>query len=145
MKSSDENGNTVDVNKDLKEYKAIVEKYYEKSQETFEKQLSFISAGSLGFSMFFVEKIVNDFNKVDCRLLIIFSWLLLGLTLIINLISHLLSARSNYNTLKEINDNEYDFNKANSRIKTINCLNWITIGSLLFGILLFIIFVLLNI
>lgn len=133
------------MNNDLNDFKIEVKKYYEKSQETFEKQLSFISAGSLGFSMFFVEKIVEDFSKANCRLLIILSWLLLGLTLIINLISHLLSARNNYNTLKEINENAYDFHKANSRIKIINWLNWITIASLLFGILLFIIFILLNI
>jgi len=129
----------------MDEFKAEVTKYYEKSQETFEKQLSFISAGSLGFSMFFVEKIVEDFSSTNLRILIILSWLLLGSTLIINLISHLLSARNNYNTLKEINNDQYDFNKASSRINTINWLNWLTIGSLLFGILLFIIFILLNI
>jgi len=133
------------MSKEMDEFKAEVTKYYEKSQETFEKQLSFISAGSLGFSMFFVEKIVEDFSSTNLRILIILSWLLLGSTLIINLISHLLSARNNYNTLKEINNDQYDFNKASSRINTINWLNWLTIGSLLFGILLFIIFILLNI
>ena len=130
---------------ELKEYKREVEKYYEKSQESFEKQLSFVSAGSLGFSMFFVEKIVEVFNKSHCKLIIIISWFLLGGTLIVNLISHLLSSRNNYKTLKEIQSNKYDFVKTTNRIKVINWLNWITIGSLLLGILLFIIYVLLNI
>lgn len=129
----------------LQDYKLELKKVYEKSQDTFEKQLSFLSAGALGFSMFFVEKIVNDFNLSKCKWAIISSWLLLGGTLIINLVSHLLSARNNYKTILEIDNDSYDPEKVNKRIRTINRLNWITIFMLLFGILLFINFVLFNI
>lgn len=72
------------MDKELKEYKLEVKKVYEKSQETFEKQLSFLSAGALGFSMFFVEKIISEFALSSCKILIIISWFSLGITLVVN-------------------------------------------------------------
>lgn len=133
------------MKKELEEYKIEVKKVYEKSQEAFEKQLSFLSAGTLGFSMLFVEKVVDDFNSSNCKLLIICSWLTLGLTLVINLISHHLSAQNNYKTLSEIDNEKYDPDIIHNRIKWINRINWTTILSLLLGVLLFIIYILLNI
>lgn len=129
----------------LKEYKLELQKVYEKSQDAFEKQLSFISAGALGFSMLFVEKVIPEFVKSKCRILIISSWLLLALTLVINLLSHHLSARNNYKTLEDIDNDEYDTDKVTGRIKIINIINLLTIISLLMGILLFIIYIVLNI
>lgn len=134
-----------DYKKQLQDYKIELKKVYEKSQDTFEKQLSFLSAGALGFSMLFVEKIVNDFNSSKCKWTIILSWLILGGTLIVNLVSHLLSARNNYKTMSEIDNDLYSFEKVNGRIRIINFLNWTTIVMLLIGILLFIFFVLFNI
>lgn len=133
------------MDEQLKEYKIEVKKVYEKSQETFEKQLSFLSAGALGFSMFFVEKIIADFSLSNCKFLIITSWFSLGITLVVNLISHHLSAQNNYKTLLEIDANKYDYKKVAIRIKFINIINWITIATLLIGILTFIIYILLNI
>ena len=77
--------------------------------------------------------------------LFILSWLILGGTLIVNLVSHLLSARNNYKTMSEIDNDLYSFEKVNGRIRIINFLNWTTIVMLLIGILLFIFFVLFNI
>lgn len=133
------------MSKELDEYKIEVKKVYEKSQETFEKQLSFLSAGTLGFSMLFVEKVVENFSASHYKLLIIFSWLTLGLTLIVNLVSHHLSAQNNYKTLSEIDNDKYDPDLIHDRIKWINRINWTTIFSLLIGILLFIIYILKNI
>lgn len=129
----------------LQEYKVELKKVYEKNQDAFEKQLSFISAGALGFSMFFVEKLISDFNVSKCTWAIIASWLILGSTLIINLISHLLSARNNYKTISEIDNDQYDFNKVDKRIIIVSFINWTTIVMLFTGIILFIFFVLFNI
>ncbi|MEQ7799763.1 hypothetical protein ABDJ41_08100 [Pedobacter sp. ASV1-7] len=43
------------MDEELKKHKILVKKVYEKSQETFKKQLSFLSACALDFSIFFVE------------------------------------------------------------------------------------------
>jgi hypothetical protein len=129
----------------LKEYKLELQKVYEKSQDAFEKQLSFISAGALGFSMLFVEKAINNFEVSKNKWLIIVSWFLFGLTLIVNLYSHHLSARNTFKTIAEINNDSYEPKKVEDRIFWVNLFNKITIAMLCLGIGLFIIYVLKNI
>jgi quinol-cytochrome oxidoreductase complex cytochrome b subunit len=128
----------------LKDYKAELIKVLEKSQEGFEKQLSYISAGALGLSMIFIEKVVKNINHANFKWLLAGSWFLLGLTLTANLISHLISARNMYKTLEDIENDKYEPEKVRRRTNNINKLNYATVVSLLFGILFLILFVTIN-
>jgi hypothetical protein len=117
-----------------------------KSQDSFEKQLSFLSAGSLGISMLFIEKVVKDVGHAQNKSLLILGWIFLALTLFVNLLSHLVSALCSYRTLKECRDGVKDYRKrGRERTKVITFINWFTLGLLIMGITLIIIFSSINI
>lgn len=125
-----------------KDYQKSLSDTVNKSQDDFEKQLSFISAGALGLSMLFIEKLVPLQSATNKPLLII-GWVLLAITLFANLISHLLSAQYNYKTLVEYQENEET--RHHDRTKWIIRINWGTIFTLITGILLILIFTSINI
>ena len=133
------------MNKGLKEFKKSNEQNLDKSQDYFEKQLTYISAGTFGISMFLVEKVVKDIVHSKSKLLLIISWTLLALTLIINLCSHFFAVKFNYLNIEEIDNNTYDFTKSVTRNKTIKALNLITLISLSIGIIMLVLFLILNI
>ena len=128
----------------LANYKIELLKTHEKSQESFEKQLSYISAGALGLSMVFIEKVVKNVNQACYKWVLILSWIFLGLTLVVNLISHLLAAKYAYRTMDDIEHGLYDYDKAAKRNKFIILLNAFSVISLLIGILSLILFVTIN-
>ena len=49
-----------------------------KSQDSFEKQLSYISAGSLSISMAFIKNVVGDLSNTIYEGFLIASWGLMG-------------------------------------------------------------------
>ena len=117
----------------------------DKSNDAFEKQLNYISASALGLSMLFVEKVVKDLNTTKCNSLLILSWIFLGATLISNLISHVYTSKMHGKTLKEINDNVYNYKKAVTRNNRIGNWNLVSIAFLLIGLAIQIIFITINI
>jgi len=133
------------MNKELKEFKKNNEEILQKSQEDFEKQLSFISAGTLGISMFLIEKVIKDLSNASNKWLIISSWCLLGFTLVGNLISHFLAVQFNYRNIKEIDNDKYSYNKSVCRNNIIQACNIITLATLLIGIIFLILFLSINI
>lgn len=129
----------------LKEYQKQNIDNLDKSQDYFEKQLSFISSGALGISMFFIEKVVKDVHLSKHKFLIIGSWILFGITLITNLISHLLAVKFSYDNLDELDKDCYNQAISLKRNKITICVNLLTLISLIFGIFLLILFVSLNV
>jgi len=117
--------------------------FYE-SQESFEKQLSFITAGALGLSVGFIKDIVNPFKASGYKGLLGWGWGLLVLTLLLNCISHLLAARYSNSAIKEINENKYDPEKINKRNIKILFINWGTVGIMILGIGLIVSFITYN-
>lgn len=117
----------------------------QKSQDDFEKQLSYISAGALGVSMFLIEKIVKDLSNAHCKWILIVSWSLLGFTLIGNLLSHYFCINFNYKTIEEIDSERYDRVKAEKRNSYVKFINTSTVFALVIGIIFLIIFTSINI
>ncbi|MEO8794267.1 MAG: hypothetical protein ABI390_02310 [Daejeonella sp.] len=128
----------------METYKLELIKIYEKSQDSFEKQLSYLSAGALGLSILFIEKTVTDISTSTFKFFLAGSWILLAITLVVNLISHSISARNSYKTINDIETDKYDSEKAEKRIKQVNKINNLTITTFLLGILALIIFVIIN-
>lgn len=128
----------------LEEYKAELISTLHKSQEAFEKQLSYISAGSLALSMGFVKDVVRDIHKSGYRGLLMVGWVLMAMTLLMNLVSHLLAARLHSKSIAEINAGTFDSVKSDKRFIPIKRLNWLSVATLIAGILLIIIFVMYN-
>ncbi len=125
----------------LKAYREELLSLLNKSQDTFEKQLSYISSGSIGVSMLLVEKLFPNLSNVSCKFILVLGWIILATTLMINLISHLHTFRCHSKTIKEIDDCIYLYSKAKRRNNLIVIINWISAVLLFIGILLIIIFV----
>lgn len=116
-----------------------------KSQDMFEKQLSYISAGSLALSMGFIKDIIKDIHKATERWSLNLGWFFLGLTLLLNLISHIVASKQFGAIIKDIDENCYAQPTAFKRINRISILNMVSIGFLVLGIFSIIYFTSINI
>jgi hypothetical protein len=116
-----------------------------KSQESFEKQLSYISAGSLSVSMAFIKNVVGELNKSRYQGFLIIGWSLMGMTLLINLLSHVFTSNCHNKTIEEISDGRYDYTVALCRHINIKRFNYSSIGTLISGISSLLLFISLNI
>lgn len=132
------------MNDSLIEFRRNAETTLHKSQDDFEKQLSYISAGALGVSMFFIEKVVKDISHAQCKWILIVSWSLLGFTLVGNLLSHFFCISFNYKTIEEIDSDAYDSIKAAKRNTYVKVINTSTVFSLVVGIIFLILFTAIN-
>lgn len=133
------------MDKNLKDFRDQCQEILNKSQDDFEKQLIFISAGALTVSMFFIEKVVKDLSKSHFKWILIVSWSLLGITLVVNLLSHFFAIKFNYKNIEEIDNKVYQREKTLKRNNTIKQINILTITTLISGIILLVIFSSLNI
>ena len=117
---------------------------FHKSQDSFEKQLSFISGGALALSVGFIKDIVTPFKQSSYKGLLGWGWGFLVATLLLNCISHLLAARNANRNVKEINEDDYDPERVAKRNKKIVSLNWVTVGTMMVGIALIIAYIIYN-
>jgi len=128
----------------LEEYKLSQQEIYYKSQDAFEQKLTVISTSTLGASIFFLEKLVPNIASAEAKWAIVISWVMLGTTLLVNLISHRISATNCYQSISEINDGKYDADKATERHKQIDRYNRATIWALGLGIFFLVLFSVVN-
>lgn len=141
----------------LAEYKPHLLSLIDKSDEHFEKQLSFIASGALAISFLFIENVIGDFANSSYRYFLFTGWICLVVSLMINLLSHKVASKNHSETLAEIDetlkldDNAgeyphfcYDSSRAEKRRARIGKLNDISIYSLIFGIVLILLFAAIN-
>lgn len=133
------------------EYRQALYIQKSKSDDLFEKAITFISSGALGLTLTFHDKIVpvEDSSYV---IIISLGWALLVATLFVNLISHYQSSKSTDNSIDEVDkimdyqisyeNFQINLNKRNTRIDN---LNKASIGLLGAGLLLIILYVSINI
>lgn len=130
---------------ELVSYKEELITILHKSQDAFEQQLSYISAGCLALSVGFIKDIIKDLQNADWKWALNIGWFFLAFTLLINLISHIRAADLHNKTISEINGGTYEPKVVTRRYKEIGYVNWISVGTLIIGISLIIIFVTKNI
>jgi hypothetical protein len=116
-----------------------------KSQDSFEKQLSYISAGSLALSIGFIKDVIKNISQAENKWLLSLGWILLGLTLLVNCISHIKAADLHNRTIREINDGVYNQKSVFSRYKKVSFINWFSVLAMVLGISAIILFVIVNI
>ncbi|AGA76669.1 hypothetical protein [Echinicola vietnamensis] len=90
-----------------KEYRLYILEQKSKSEDDFEKYITFISSGALGLTVTFIDKI-SPLKESVYVWTIILGWGLFALTLFLNLFSHYLSSRYNEKTINEI-DMDIDY------------------------------------
>ena len=122
-----------------------------KSENTNELNLTFISAGALGISISFINTIV-PLKCAHWICLLIISWVLLVISLLINLISHKVTAEFSLKSLMKLDAAGENLEAQNAIGVEINSYNkkmrpwdWTAILSLIVAIILLIIFCSLNI
>jgi hypothetical protein len=140
-----QNGKSDDYNKILNDYREHLIKIMEGNSDRFEKQLSYISAGSLGISMAFIKEIVGSLNLTHSTGLLLFGWISMAITLITNLISQVYANYCHAETVNEIEKKCYDSSMADKRREKIQYMNYFSIGTLVSGIGLLLFFIYKNI
>ncbi|HEV7333143.1 MAG TPA: hypothetical protein VGN63_19060 [Flavisolibacter sp.] len=133
------------VSAELSAYRTHLRELVNKSQESFEKQLSYISAGSLSISIGFIKNVVGDLKQASNEGFLILAWGLMGVTLLINLMSHIFTSNCHNKTIGEIDDECYDYTQALCRHNNIKKLNYISVATLILGITFLLVFISLNI
>lgn len=126
-------------------YRESVLEEKNKSDDDFEKYITYISSGGLALTVTFIDKI-SPLETSKQIWIIALGWVFLTFTLFINLLSHYLSSRYNEKTANEVYDEPFAVlsNNIECRNKIISCLNLSSIISLGIGILLILIFIIIN-
>jgi hypothetical protein len=127
----------------LKEFEKELVELHTKSYDNYDKKLSYLSASSIGVSMVFLKDIVGDIDDVKLRWLLLSAWILLTLTLVLNLFSHTFTAKRHNETLDEIRSKKYNRESAIRRNKQIigfnDLINWLFglgMGTLVFFVII---------
>lgn len=116
------------------------------SENHFEKNLVYLSTGSLALSIGFVEKMTKHISD-KYNALIITSWILLSFTLLLNLASHLISVSNSSKAREEIDSDIPDetlYTNITKRNKTMRKINWVTFVLFAFGVLTSVIYCSIN-
>ncbi|MBI3137590.1 MAG: hypothetical protein HYZ15_03290 [Sphingobacteriales bacterium] len=130
----------------IKAYRLELLELFKKSQDTFEKQLSYISTGALALSVGFIKDIVHPLKDSCYKWMLLTGWGLMILTLLLNLISHMVAGHYAKKGAQEASDieNSYDPKKIDKRASFIDGINWTTIAMLSCGIILIVLYITLN-
>lgn len=128
----------------LEKYREELIELLHKSQDNFEKQLSYISAGSLALSIGFIKDIVKDIANANDRYLLNVGWILLATTLLINCVSHIRAADLHNRTIRDINELNYDSGTVRRRYKEVSFVNWASVTTMMLGLVSIIVFVTKN-
>ena len=114
-----------------------------------EKRFYAIASGALALSITLISTTISTTHDIHSKWLIITSWILLTLSIIINLVSHIISYQSSDKTIKDLHDkikkNEpFDTDKINEMINKYNdrisLFNLASIFCLILGIIVMIAF-----
>jgi hypothetical protein len=128
----------------LQDYRNELIDLLHKSQASFEKQLSFISAGSLALSIGFIKDLIHDMDTALYKPVLTIGWILMTFTLLINCISHIRAAYLHNLTINDINAGQYNREAVETRYKEITFINWISVTTLILGISAIIFFIAIN-
>jgi hypothetical protein len=113
-----------------------IHKWKEKSEDDFEKNITYISAGALGLSLTFSEKLIN-LNTSNYREELIFSWIYLVATLLLNLGSHMIASYYADKCLDDLLDRPKVYNNNLKRRNfVLRSLNFLTLIIMICGLLL---------
>lgn len=131
-------------NKNNETDREALQKIKEKSEDDFEKYITYISAGGLGLSLTFIEKI-SPFSKSVALFTLVLGWGFLALTLLVNLLSHFYSKKLIDKSIDDIDNNVENLReRIDDRNKRIDRINIGSIITLILGISLLITFVSFN-
>jgi len=130
----------------INQQRQSVQNVIDQIETDFEKKITYISAGSLALSLTFLDKIVQ-LDSAEYYFILVSGWIMLALTLSINLISILLSRKMAVKSLEEYDSNmitQTHLRNVKKRNNIIGVLDFSSLMSLLVGIFLIITFCSIN-
>lgn len=142
-------GNQMEPKEDIQD--KITEKYleqlykiYDSSIVTLDKNILYISSSALGLSLTFLKNII-DTSSIKCFFILSVSWVLLTLSILLSLLLHKNSIKLiNYLIVNVYQQKEGEDLNAKKMRKNAELLNAVAIWFLITGILLLVVFVLIN-
>lgn len=129
----------------LQSYKNELIELLHKDHVHFDRQLVYLSAGAIALTVAYyqnIEKLTGAL--INGKYLIFTAWILLTFTLVSNMLSHLIASHLRRKTIREINSNLYNKHVAKRRNSTIVIHNYLNLIPFLTGIILIVIFIILN-
>lgn len=121
---------------ELEKYRIQIEYMRNKSNELFEKQLIYVSAGTIAGSIFIMDRFLSGIQRGF--LFVIISWALLAAGIIVNLLSHFFASNFYNRTIGEITNDRFDNEKADRRARGIHTFNVISLILYFLGLAFFI-------
>ncbi|MCW3084026.1 MAG: hypothetical protein JWP12_1392 [Bacteroidetes bacterium] len=119
-------------------------KIYDSSIVTLDKNILYISSSALGLSLTFLKNII-DTSSIKCFFILSVSWVLLTLSILLSLLLHKNSIKLiNYLIVNVYQQKEGEDLNAKKMRKNAELLNAVAIWFLITGILLLVVFVLIN-
>lgn len=133
-----------------KEYCRSLDEALARSENEFEKKITYLAAGALGLSFVFISDIVG-FHQSRCACILFLGWVLLITCLIMNLVSHL-NSKSHIVKTREECDEKYnrgenfvpDPQKIAERNQAISRINDLTTIFFIAGTILILVYVGIN-
>ncbi|MDQ7918410.1 hypothetical protein RBU60_12590 [Mesonia sp. MT50] len=139
-------GKTEEEIEQWKEYRLSILEQKGKSDDDFEKYITFIASGGLALTLTFINEI-SPLKESIYVWTIVVGWFFLAATLFLNLLSHFLSSQYNEKTIQNI-DEEIDYETLLKNIeirnKVISNLNLTSIILLGLGIIMILTFTTIN-
>jgi hypothetical protein len=126
-----------------KQIREIVDKVAERSQDDYEKNLIYITAGTLVLSLTFIEKIAPLKDAIHIWM-IVTSWGVLSLSLATNLFSHWFASYAGNRSQYMINDSSKTITQIKNQIyldnKVVHTLNISTFSTMFLGIIFLVLY-----
>lgn len=137
----------IDAIAEREKAREVIEKVKESSQNDYEKNIIYITAGTLVLSMTFIEKISPLATALSIWM-IVTSWSFLAISLAVNLFSHWYSAYLATRLQKLLNNLSITAAEVNTKIDKFNArmqvFNICTFSSMFFGILFLVLYCSIN-
>ena len=130
---------------EAKEYLSMLYKARDYGEEQYDKLIVYISSGALVLTVGLVKEIV-DLNKTKYPFLLYFSWICFAFSLISILLSHKTCLITMNHAIKEEKEKKKDDKSRKSKgwNRFTSGLNLVALLSLMFGIILFVVFLVLE-
>jgi hypothetical protein len=142
MDSEEVKNKQIEFEKQLKEFEDELVALHNKTYETYEKQLITISSGAIAISLTFFDNLLKSYISIN---LLVWAWVFLGLTIVMNMCFALYTGEMHAKTVREIKKgiiNTEVWAKRNSR--GIRLLNYVSMVTMVLGLVLLFSFVTIN-
>ncbi len=131
-------------NKEYDNFKQNLETVKSESLKQFDNKIFVFSTGFFALSLILLNLFNLDFKELECIYILYFIWIVNTFVILLNTATHLLMYFLHSKTINEINLDTYSNQKAKKRNRIALTVNIVLLSLMVFIILLYIIFIIIN-